>query len=108
MGPPCKMLRSDSVDQIFLLSYLEVDFFAFAGEIELVFCPCLCVHVVAGVLLSDTCASDADDVVERVFRDRVEVGFCHVYLFLSDDELYNEGVAFKGVLDGECAQDQQD
>ena len=45
--PDCKIVEpclSESVYQIFLVTDFEVFAFAFAGEVEPVYCPCLSVH----------------------------------------------------------------
>ena len=99
---------SESVDQIFLVTDFEIFAFAFAGEIEPVYCLCLCVHESSRVLFAETCASHSDDVVSDPFGDRVEMSISKINCVLADYIFYSKFVAIYLVLHRHSAENQED
>ena len=99
---------SESVYQIFLVADFEVFAFAFAGEVEPVYGPCLSVHESSGVLFAETCACHSDYMVIYLIWYGIEMGVCKIDRVLSDDVFDGKCLAIDLVFHGHCAEDQED
>lgn len=98
----------ESVDQIFLVTDFEIFAFAFAGEIEPIYCLCLCVHESSRVLFSETCASYSDYMVGDLVGDRIEMSVGKIDCVLADYIFYSKFVAIYLVLHRHSAENQED
>ena len=98
---------SESVYQIFLVTDFEIFTFAFASEIEPVYCLCLCVHESSRVLFAYACACHSDDVVGGLVRDGVEMSIRKVYVLLADYEVDGKDIMPDFIMHWHCAENQK-
>ena len=99
---------SESVDQIFLVTDFEIFAFAFAGEVEPVYCLCLCVHESSRVLFAETCTCYSDYMVGDLVGDRIEMSISKIDRVLADYIFYSKLIAIDLVLHRHSAEDQED